>query len=144
MQTLNTELMTLNKDILDEIDTISPEVSSMEQSQEKKIGKLVKSYEKLQIQKDAIAEQLREYDTMQDEITNGDLAVQQGNMTFKLLLLLACILIGICITQLTNANVSSTKIIVLFGLLFFVIEMIGVMNVVFLITFVLLIYAIVK
>ena len=93
MKYLNERLMELNKEIASEIKSINPQIKEQYEEKNEKQHLLDTSYEKLLEQKTQLDNQLQEYYSLEQEEDNSFLYVNQQNMTFKMFLLVACILI---------------------------------------------------
>ncbi len=108
MKYLNERLIELNKEIASEIKSINPQIKEQYEEKNEKQYLLDSSYENLLEQKRQLDNQLQEYYSMEQEEDNSFLYVNQQNMTFKMLLLVACILILAIIksTMGTSAPIS--------------------------------------
>jgi chromosome segregation ATPase len=93
MKYLNERLMELNKEIASEIKSINPQIKEQYEEKNEKQHLLDTSYEKLLEQKTQLDNHLQEYYSLEQEEDNSFLYVNQQNMTFKMFLLVACILI---------------------------------------------------
>jgi chromosome segregation ATPase len=93
MKYLNERLMELNKEIAFEIKSINPQIKEQYEEKNEKQHLLDTSYEKLLEQKTQLDNHLQEYYSLEQEEDNSFLYVNQQNMTFKMFLLVACILI---------------------------------------------------
>jgi chromosome segregation ATPase len=108
MKYLNERLIELNKEIASEIKSINPQIKEQYEEKNEKQYLLDSSYENLLEQKRQLDNQLQEYYSMEQEEDNSFLYVNQQNMTFKMLLLVACILLLAIIksTMGTSAPIS--------------------------------------
>jgi len=100
MQYLNEKLLELNRDIGELLQSIYPEVKEEYDEKNKKQKELNKSYDNLIEQKIEIDKQLREYESINKEDNNEMLYVTQQNVSYKLWVLITCLVLLVMCHQL--------------------------------------------
>ena len=116
MKYLNDKLLVLNKKITDELTNINPEVEKEYKEKDKKKEELNNSYNRLLEQKIELEKQLDEYYSIEQEENNQYLYVNQQNMSFKMWICIAIIVVLIIIEKfvITSLPISITIWFIIF------------------------------
>ncbi len=107
MKTLNERLLDINKEINDALQNINPEVKEQYEEKNQKQQLLNSSYNQLLQQKTEINKQLQEYYSIEQEENNQSLYVIQQNMSFRLWVLIACLVLLITIKKILGSEFPS-------------------------------------
>lgn len=93
MKYLNERLLTLNKQITDELQNINPEVIQQYEEKNQKQQELNMSYNKLLEQKIELDKQLQEYYSINQEESNQSIYVTQKNVSFRFWVLITALVV---------------------------------------------------
>lgn len=96
---LNQKLLDLNKEITNELKNINPEVKEQYNETNIKQKELALSYDYLLEQKIALDKELREYYSIDEEENNQSIYVNQQSMSFKIWIMITCLVLLLMIYQ---------------------------------------------
>lgn len=100
MKYLNERLLTLNKQISNELQKINPEVRQQYEEKNQKQQELNVSYNKLLEQKIELDKQLQEYYSIDQEENNQSIYVNQQNVSFRIWVLVTALVLLITLKKL--------------------------------------------
>jgi hypothetical protein len=121
MKYLNERLLELNKQIASEIKNINPQIKEQNEEKNNKQYLLDTSYEQLLEQKKELDKQLQEYASMEEDNDNSSLYVNQQNIMFKMLLLVASILLLATIKSTMGTSAPMSIIIKLIAVIILIV-----------------------
>ena len=114
MKYLNDRLLSLNEQIAYEFKGIYPEVKEQYDAKNVKQQQLTISYDKLVEQKRSLENQLREYNSIQQEEDNQIIYVNQQNMSFRFWFLVTGLVLLITIKRMIGSSMSPFSIVIWF------------------------------
>lgn len=113
LKSLNTKLITLNRQIIDKIKNINPEVESYENTKNNNNKQLKDYYDVLLRHRNEITEQLNDYESVESKYDNSSIYVKQQHWSYNIYALLSLILIFITIKKISEGeNITSIFIII--------------------------------
>lgn len=104
MKYLNDRLLTLNKQITDELQNINPEVRQQYEEKNQKQQELNTSYNKLLEQKIELDKQLQEYYSIDQEENNQSIYVNQQNVSLRFWVLITSLVVLITIKRMFGSE----------------------------------------
>lgn len=93
MKTLNDKLLSLNKQIADEINYVNPQVEQQSEEMNTKYIQLNESYQQLLEQKLEMEKQLQEYSSVEEEYDNQSLYVNQQASYMKVWVIITAVIV---------------------------------------------------
>ena len=114
MNDLNSQLLSINKEITDKIKIGEPVYKKVESENEIKTQELIKNYKELEIERDNIRKLLKEYETLDLTENENQVKITQNYYTYILLFILAIAVIFLLI-KLTSSGTQSTVPTVQYG-----------------------------
>lgn len=110
LQSLNSQLIALNDEIMAEIKNASPKVEVQTEEQHKKNEELLSYYNKLLVQKKVIAENVAEVDALNSENGEDALQAEYALMSYRVWMLITVIILIICWQTMMGTSVPSVFI----------------------------------
>jgi len=111
MQGLNTRLIKLNEEVLQEMQNSSQQVEEQQTNKDNTNTKLLDSYQQLMEQKGEIEQQMSEYVSIEENNNADALYVQQANVSYRAWVLITMIIVLICVKQMIGPTNSIPAII---------------------------------
>jgi hypothetical protein len=113
LKSLNTKLVTLNRQIIDKIKTINPEVELYENTKNNNNKQLKAYYDVLLRHRDEIEGQLSEYEDIESKYDNSSIYVKQQHWTYNIYVILSLILIFFTIKKISEGESTISFFILL-------------------------------
>jgi hypothetical protein len=107
LNVLNDKLMTINNDLQTETQNLKPKLEGEKAENEKKQQNFDRYYNDLYHDKLAMAKMIKDYETVNSELEDQTLFVEQENLSFKIWTILALILCLIISLKMANAQGES-------------------------------------
>jgi uncharacterized membrane protein len=104
---LNDKLISINQQLRNEIKNIEPTIESEDEANYKKQQSFDDSYYKLSDNNTEIQKILKQYDTIESELNDQTLVVDQANMSLQLWTFIALIIFLILLKQIYGVDSSS-------------------------------------
>ena len=104
LKSLNSKLVTLNRQIIDKIKTINPEVELHENTKNNNNKQLKAYYDVLLRHRDEIEGQLNEYENIESKYDNSSIYVKQQHWTYNIYVILSFILIFFTIKKISEGE----------------------------------------
>lgn len=104
MKNLNDQLLKLNTEINESLKTINPEVKQQADEKNQKQEELTTSYNQLLEQKVELDKQLQEYYSVDQDVTNQSLYVNQQNMSYRIWAFIAFLILFITIKKMSGSE----------------------------------------
>jgi chromosome segregation ATPase len=121
MKYLNKRLLNLNEEIQYELNKIQPEIKEQYEAKHKKQKQLQNSYDKLLEHKIKIDEELEEYNSIEQDENNQILFVNQQSLSYKLWVVLACLILFVTIKQMYGDDIKSKPFFILIFIIILII-----------------------
>jgi hypothetical protein len=109
---LNDKLISINQQLRNEIKNIEPTIESEDEANSKKQESFDDSYYKLSDNNTEIQKILKQYDTIESELNDQTLVVDQANMSLQLWTFIALIIFLILLKQIYGVDSSSSIIFI--------------------------------
>jgi hypothetical protein len=116
LKNLNTKLLDINKEIKNEMQRLIPAAQSALLQKDGKQEELNQSYASLLSEQMQLEIMLKEYETIEEELSNNELYVNQQNASVKFWLLLALIIMVLTAKQMTGLDGTGGLIAVIIGI----------------------------
>ena len=115
LQSFNSRLITLNRQIIDKIQNINPEIEYYENEKNDNNKKLRDYYEVLLRHRDEMTEQLNNYENIESQHDNSSIHIKQKQWTYNIYALLSLILIFITIKKISEGE-NTISIFIIIGI----------------------------
>jgi hypothetical protein len=116
LKSLNSKLITLNRQIIDKIENINPEIELYENDKNNNNKKLKDYYDVLLRHRDEIIEQLNDYENVESQYDNSSIYVKQQHWSYNIYAILALILIFITIKKISEGE-NTISIFIIIGII---------------------------
>ena len=116
LKNLNQQLMDLNKRIGNKLNMVYPIVQEESNLQSQKQKELTQSYSSLVKEKTELEVVLNEYETLEETLNNNTLYVNQKNMSLRMWVILAIILLVITFKIMVPMSQLSTTLVVVISM----------------------------
>lgn len=112
LKNLNQQLMDLNKRISNKLNMIYPLAKEETSSKNEKQNELTQSYSSLVKEKTELENVLNEYETLEETLNNNTLYVNQKNLSLRMWVIIAIILLVITFKTMVPMSQLSTTLVV--------------------------------
>lgn len=117
LRQLNSQLLSINTQIADGVKKLIPEARRYSVERDEKQKELSKSYATLLVEQRELELMLKEYETLEEQLENNELYVNQQNSSVKFWLLFALIILILTFKQMTGLGGTGGLIAVVIGII---------------------------